>query len=121
MVLNQSITSDMAALVPPVPNCARLVYPRCARHVIFRGDLYHGVRADLASVDDDIVRVRVSAEGQKNKRPPAAQLRREIEIAVLELTPDATEIVIEGLEDAGGAQEQYIPISAIAGRKHAVA
>jgi hypothetical protein len=72
-----------------------------------------GVRADLVGVEDNVVRLRVSASGQKNQRPSAADLQREIENVVLEMTPDAADLVIEGLEAAGGANEAYVPLSAI--------
>lgn len=73
-----------------------------------------GVRTDLVSVDDGVVCVRVSASGQKGNRPAADVLRREVEDALLDMAPDATEVLIEGLEAASGAQEAYVPISAIA-------
>ncbi|MGH8127158.1 MAG: hypothetical protein ACRETC_02170 [Gammaproteobacteria bacterium] len=73
-----------------------------------------GVRAEFVGADDGIVRIRVTAEGQKNRRPSSAELRREIEETVWELAPDATELVIEGLETTGGAREAYVPLSAVA-------
>lgn len=76
-----------------------------------------GVRAELVGVEHEVVRIRVTASGQKAQRPAAAELRREIEDTVLELTPDAAELVIEGLETAGGAREAYVPLSSIAGRR----
>ena len=76
----------------------------------------HGVRADLIGVEDDVVRVRVTASGQKNQRPSAIELQREIENTVLEMTPDAADLIIEGLEDAGGANEVYVALSAITRR-----
>jgi hypothetical protein len=72
-----------------------------------------GVRVDLIGVEDDVVRLRVSASGQKNQRPSAIDLQREIENAVLEMTPDAADVIIEGLEAAGGATEVYVALSAI--------
>jgi NifU-like domain len=72
-----------------------------------------GVRADLIGVEDDVVRLRVSASGQKNQRPSAIDLQREIENTVLEMTPDAADLIIEGLEAAGGATEVYVALSAI--------
>lgn len=76
----------------------------------------HGVRADLVGIEDDVVRVRVTASGQKNQRPSASELRREIENTVLEMTPDAADLIIEGLETAGGASEVYVALSAITRR-----
>ncbi len=76
-----------------------------------------GVRAELVGVEHGVVRIRVIASGQKGQRPAAAELRREIEDTVLELTPDAADLVIEGLETAGGAREAYVPLSSIAGRR----
>jgi hypothetical protein len=75
-----------------------------------------GVRADLIGVDDNVVRLRVTASGQKNQRPSAIELQREIEDTVLEMTPDAVDLVIEGLEDAGGASEVYVALTAITRR-----
>jgi hypothetical protein len=75
-----------------------------------------GVRADLIGVEDDVVRVRVTASGQKNQRPSAMELQREIENTVLEMTPDAADLIIEGLEAAGGASEAYVALSAITKR-----
>ena len=75
-----------------------------------------GVRADLIGVDDNVVRLRVTASGQKNQRPSAIELQREIENTVLEMTPDAADLIIEGLEEAGGANEVYVALSAITRR-----
>jgi hypothetical protein len=75
-----------------------------------------GVRADLIGVEDNVVRLSVSASGQKNQRPSAIDLQREIENVVLEMTPDAADLIIEGLEAAGGASEAYVPLSAITKR-----
>jgi hypothetical protein len=75
-----------------------------------------GVRADLIGVEDDVVRVRVTASGQKNQRPSAIELQREIENTLLEMTPDAADLIIEGLEEAGGASEVYVALSAITRR-----
>ncbi|MGH8192535.1 MAG: hypothetical protein ACREP2_13950 [Rhodanobacteraceae bacterium] len=78
-----------------------------------------GVRADLAGVEDQVVRISVTAEGQKARRPSAAALRREIENAVLEMIPDATEVVIAGLEATGGSTAAYVPLSSITrGKPH---
>ncbi|GAC1459444.1 MAG: hypothetical protein PVSMB6_19090 [Steroidobacteraceae bacterium] len=75
-----------------------------------------GVRADLVGVEDNVVRLRVTASGQKNQRPSASDLQREIENTVLEMAPDAADLVIEGLEAAGGASEAYVALSAITKR-----
>jgi hypothetical protein len=80
-----------------------------------------GVRADLIGVADEVVRIRVTASGQKKQRPSAIELQREIESAVLELTPDAADLIIEGLEVAGGANEAYVALSAITRRKKSAA
>ena len=76
----------------------------------------HGIRADLADVENGVVRVRITASGQKTERRAALELRREIENAVLEMTPDAADLVIEGLEHVADAHEAYVPLSAIGGR-----
>ena len=75
-----------------------------------------GVRADLIGVEDDVVRLRVTASGQKHQRPSAVELQHEIENTVLEMTPDAAGLIIEGLVEAGGANEVYVPLSAITRR-----
>ena len=46
-IFNQSVSPQML-LEPATPNGVFLVYPKRARHVIFRGDMYHAVRGDLA-------------------------------------------------------------------------
>lgn len=76
-----------------------------------------GVRADFAGVEDKVVRINVSASGQKSQRPSAAELRREIEGAVLEMAPDAEDLIIDGLETTGAASEVYVPLSAITHRR----
>lgn len=75
-----------------------------------------GVRADLIGVEDDVVRLRVTASGQKHQRLSAVELQHEIENTVLEMTPDAADLIIEGLEEAGGANEVYVALSAITRR-----
>lgn len=72
-----------------------------------------GVRAELAGVEREVVRIRVSAEGNHPRRPKAEEIRREIEAAVLELTPDAQELSVEGLESLEHANEVRVPLSAI--------
>jgi len=76
-----------------------------------------GVRADFVGVDNDVVRISVTASGQKTPRPSATELRHEIENAVLEMAPDAADLAIEGLEITGGASEVYVSLSSIAGRR----
>lgn len=76
-----------------------------------------GVRADFVGVEDKVVRISVSACGQKTQRPSADELRREIENAVLEMTPDAAGLVIDGLETTCNASEVYVPLSAITRRE----
>lgn len=78
-----------------------------------------GVRIDFVGVEDNVVRVRVTASGQKTQRPPVAELRREIEDAVLAMTPDAADLAIEGLEATSSASEVYVSLAAVAGRRHA--
>lgn len=76
-----------------------------------------GVRVELAGVDDNVVRVSVTASGQKTQRPPAAELRREIENAVLALAPDVVDLVIDGLETTSAASEVYVPLVKVVGRR----
>lgn len=73
----------------------------------------HGVRAELSGVENNIVRISVSASGQKNNRPAAEVLRREIEDVVLDMVADADDLIIEGLETTSRANEAYVPISSI--------
>jgi hypothetical protein len=75
----------------------------------------HGLRAEVA-IEQGVVRVSVAATGQKTERRAALELRREIENAVVEMVPDAAQIVIEGLEVVAEAHEAYVPLSAIGGR-----
>ncbi|MGH8282927.1 MAG: hypothetical protein ACRESE_03685 [Gammaproteobacteria bacterium] len=71
-----------------------------------------GVRADLIGVENNVVRIAVTASGQKAHRPLAAALRQEIEATMLEMIPDA-DLVIDGLDAVGGAREAYVPIASI--------
>ena len=50
VVFNRT-TPDGIVKVPPVPRNAVLVYPRRGRHVLFRGDAWHGVHGALAAGD----------------------------------------------------------------------
>ncbi|MGH8274642.1 MAG: hypothetical protein ACRES9_10425 [Gammaproteobacteria bacterium] len=91
--------------------------PTRARHAVeyLRPHLgVKGVRAEFVGVEEGAVRIRISADGQKSRRPSAAELRREIEDTLWELAPDATELILDGLEATGGAREAYVPLSAIA-------
>lgn len=78
-----------------------------------------GARADVISVENQVVHVQVVATGQKQSRPAAQALKREIEDALLEAIPDATEIIFEGLETTGAATESYVSFNDI--KKSAVA
>lgn len=73
-----------------------------------------GAHAELAGVEDGVIRIRVTASGQTSHRPTTDALRREIEETVLELAPDADDVRIEGLESTSQSQEAYVPLSAIA-------
>ena len=75
-----------------------------------------GVRADFVDAHDGMVRVRVTASGQKTRRPPAAEIRQEIEDAVMAAAPDAAGLAIEGLEATSEAHEVYVPVATIAVR-----
>lgn len=72
-----------------------------------------GVRAELLDVEQGVVRLRVSASGQNAKRPSREALRSEIEATVLELTPDAAGLIIEGLEAIAAVHETYVPLADI--------
>lgn len=72
-----------------------------------------GIRADLEAVEGGVVRIRATAIGQKIRRSPATQLRCEIEDAVTEMAPDATQIILEGLDSASLSQEAYVPLAEI--------
>lgn len=69
-----------------------------------------GARAALAGVEDGVVRIHISAQGEFSRPPYAAVLRREVEEAVAELTPDAAELVIEGPEADAGSEEMPQPL-----------
>lgn len=90
---------------------ARLAVERLRPHLGVRG-----VRADFVDAENGVVRVRVTASGQKTPRPSATELQQEIGQAVLNMTPDAADLIIEGLETTGAAREVYVPLSSIAGR-----
>lgn len=72
-----------------------------------------GVRADLAGVEDGVVRVVVATAGQKTPRPAADDLRGQIEAAVLAVAPDVAAIVIDGLDAVAGSSEVFVPVSSI--------
>lgn len=76
-----------------------------------------GVRAELTGVDDNVIRISVTATGQKTRRPPGDALKREIEEAVLAMTPDAAGLVIDGLDVAETSTDVYVPLASITGRK----
>lgn len=72
-----------------------------------------GVRADFVGVEDNVVRIAVTASGQHSNRPDVTALKREIEDTVWELIPDAADLVIDGLETTAGAREAYVSLAAI--------
>jgi outer membrane receptor protein involved in Fe transport len=72
-----------------------------------------GVRADLAGVEEGVVRVVVATAGQKTPRPTADDLRDQIETAVLAVAPDAAGLVIDGLDAVAGSSEVFVPVSSI--------
>ncbi|WP_397448600.1 hypothetical protein [Pseudomonas sp. NA-150] len=67
------------------------------------------VRADLIGVEGKVVRIRVSATDPNGVLPTAAVLRQEIEEVLLEMVPDADELVIEGL-DTLSAHAGFVPL-----------
>jgi hypothetical protein len=76
----------------------------------------HGLRIELSSLDENIVRLRVSLAGpQSGRRPDESALRHEIESAMWDLVPDAAGVVVEGLEILRARDETLVPVSAIAG------
>jgi len=76
----------------------------------------HGLRIELSSLDENIVRLSVSLAGpQSGRRPDESALRHEIESAMWELVPDAAGVVVEGLEILRAKNETLVPLSAIAG------
>lgn len=78
-----------------------------------------GVRADLAGVEDQVVRISVTVESQKKaRRPSAFALRGEIENAVLKMVPDATQVIIAGLEATVGSAPAYVPLSSNRSKPH---
>lgn len=72
-----------------------------------------GVHADLDGVADNVVRISVTASGQKSNRPAATALRREIEETVMEMVPDAADVIIAGLGETSGSGEAYVPLASI--------
>lgn len=90
---------------------ARLAVERLRPHLGVRG-----VRADFVDANNGVVRVKVTASGQKTQRPSATELQQEIGAAVMEMTPDAVDLVIEGLEATMAASEVYVSLSSIGGR-----
>lgn len=72
-----------------------------------------GVRADLAGVENGVVRVVVATAGQKTPRPAADDLRRQIEGAVLGTAPDAAALVIDGLEAVAASSDVHVQVSSI--------
>ncbi|MGR9108471.1 MAG: hypothetical protein ACU843_16245, partial [Gammaproteobacteria bacterium] len=60
----------------------------------------YGIRAELVGVDDGVIRIRLVIGETAGRRITVPELRREIENAVLEMAPDALDVVIEGLEAA---------------------
>lgn len=70
-----------------------------------------GVRVVAVDIAQDMVRLRVQISGSAaGRRPPAEQLRREIEDAIFEAAPDVADIRIEGLEES---RVVYVPLSSL--------
>lgn len=67
------------------------------------------VRAELVAVEGNRVRISVSASDPNGVLPTAELLRREIEQVLLEIIPDADELVIEGL-DTLTARAGFVPL-----------
>lgn len=80
----------------------------------------YGIRAEFTGTDSGTVHVRVSAGSPAgNHRQTSDALRREIEDAVMAMTPDARALVIDGLESIDAAavnNEVLVPMSSITGR-----
>jgi hypothetical protein len=74
----------------------------------------YGLRVTALDIAEDTVRLRVQAAQQGFKRPAAAILTREIEDAIFEAAPDATDVRIEGLETAGTVA--FVPVASITRR-----
>lgn len=77
-----------------------------------------GLRAEFIGIESGAVRVRVTAGSPSGRRLTSEDLQREIEDTVMTMTPDASGLVIDGLESLGhaGVSEVRVPLSAIAGR-----
>lgn len=68
-----------------------------------------GVRAELIGIEDNVVQIRVSDNGETGRTASVESLRNEIEETVLEMTPDASGVDIDGL-DATGALNVAVPL-----------
>jgi hypothetical protein len=79
----------------------------------------HGLRVELQSLNQGVVRLHVAVTAPGGRRPDAATVRREIETTVLDFAPDAARLDIEGLDALDAVPEAIVPVSAIAGRKKA--
>lgn len=72
-----------------------------------------GINIELVGTEQDVIRVRVVAGPPQGKRPSASELNREIENMVMEMAPDAADLIIEGLESVQSPVEFHIPLTSI--------
>jgi hypothetical protein len=68
-----------------------------------------GVLVELIGVKANEVRISVSASDPNGVMPTAAALRQEIEEVLMEMVPDAEELLIEGL-DTLTAHAGFVPL-----------
>jgi hypothetical protein len=87
-----------------LPTRARKAVERLRPHLGVKN-----VRAELIGVEAKVVRINVSASDPNGILPTAALLRQEIEEVLLEMIPDADEVVIEGL-DTLTAHAGFVPL-----------
>lgn len=76
-----------------------------------------GIRAELTGTDGGVVRIRITTEASQGRRHSPEDVRAEIEDTVMTMAPDASELVIDGLEGIGGTNEVFVPLSSISGRR----
>lgn len=77
----------------------------------------YGVRTEFLGIDNGAVRVKVTTDGGAGRRLSADELRREIEDAVITMTPDADGMIIDGLDSVAGTNEVFVPLTSIANRR----
>lgn len=78
-----------------------------------------GIGIELLSVGEEVVRVKLSGNGQ-GKNSSATRLRREIEDAIFTLAPEVAAIEIENLPDANVHAMKFVPVSTLRANRRRV-